>query len=339
MGKIIKINPPIKPNQIWLCSDSNRKERRALVVMEVETMDNIEFTRVMPISFEIEFAAKDDIIIDDSSILDRPFIIEYWNEQPISTSLLVEFIKIIHIPEQTEITEIFELSQEQKNFRKSEIENTEFIRDSVLKHVLKEETKGRIVLYKGMRYLSVAASLILIFLIWQPDRMSNDEVFEKYNFEIELVLPVGDTLITKGASSKLSRGLGFNNINFEKLNDSEKEIANSALNYYSLREYKKSSFEFSKLENLLQKSSHLFFYQSVSELESNQQENAIKHFIVLSSQVDDELKDITHLYLALGYIKNNQRSQAKNILHYLKESQDPEMSNKAKSILKELRRF
>jgi hypothetical protein len=53
---------------------------------------NESFVRIQPISPFTEFQAADEILISDNSIVGFDFIIETWNEQPILTELLDEFV-------------------------------------------------------------------------------------------------------------------------------------------------------------------------------------------------------------------------------------------------------
>lgn len=137
----LKIKPKIKKGQIWLCKQEyydalgnqiiGNTPYLVLVISNTENIVNESFVRIHPISPFTEFKAADDIIISDNLITGFEFTIETWNEQPILTKLLDEYVGDLDIDlskiEEAEVN----LSNNQKEFRKSEIRNTEYLRQSI----------------------------------------------------------------------------------------------------------------------------------------------------------------------------------------------------------------
>lgn len=147
----LKSKPKIKTGQIWLCKQEyydalgnqiiGNTPYLVLVISNTENIANESFVRIHPISPFTEFKAADDIIISDNLIAGFEFIIETWNEQPILTELLDEYVGDLDIDlskiEEAEVN----LSNNQKEFRKSEIRNTEYLRHSINSLIEFEELK------------------------------------------------------------------------------------------------------------------------------------------------------------------------------------------------------
>ncbi|GEM_PF-1912620 len=148
----IKINVPVKNDmvedkplprtgQIWTCfqtyddyfgNEINGKLPYYVVVIdEVCKLDDFESIRIQPINLFVELRAKDEQIISNKNIAGFEFFIEHWNEQPISVNLLNLYIGSIQLdPPVNE--EFLNLSDDQKKFREIEIENTSYLRQSVI---------------------------------------------------------------------------------------------------------------------------------------------------------------------------------------------------------------
>jgi len=135
------------PGQIWLCKHNyvdylgnvvqGILPYYILIVREPDVLGNTdtEFIRIQPISTFTEFHAFDDIVVADASIIGFPFLIETWNEQPILTSLLEEYICELNVhPNQGSTNEKKKLpfDDDQKKFRALEVNNTSYLRQSVI---------------------------------------------------------------------------------------------------------------------------------------------------------------------------------------------------------------
>ncbi|MEA3505184.1 MAG: hypothetical protein U9R32_08305 [Bacteroidota bacterium] len=137
----LKTRPKTKKGQIWLCKQQyfdafgneiiGNSPYLVFVVSDVDKFANENFIRIQPISPFTEFTSNDEILIKDDSIIGFDFIIETWNEQPILTDLLDEFVGDLDI-ETLKIDEAeLSLSKNQKEFRKVEIRNTAYLSQSI----------------------------------------------------------------------------------------------------------------------------------------------------------------------------------------------------------------
>ena len=137
----LKSRPKTKKGQIWLCKQQyydafgnkiiGNSPYLVFVVSDVDKFANENFIRIQPISPFTEFTANDELLIKDDSVIGFDFIIETWNEQPILTELLDEFVGNLDIEtlkiDETELS----LSEIQKEFRKAEIRNTAYLSQSI----------------------------------------------------------------------------------------------------------------------------------------------------------------------------------------------------------------
>lgn len=103
-----------------------------LIVSDIEKIAEETFARIQPISPFTEFQAEDDIVITDVEKVGFEFVIETWNEQPILSNLLDEYVCQLENEDHKIIETFLNLSNAQKEFRKTEIRNTGFLRQSVL---------------------------------------------------------------------------------------------------------------------------------------------------------------------------------------------------------------
>ena len=155
----LKIHPRIQKNQIWTVKSeyddfqgiSQKTSHPFLVLInsEQEEIEDENFTRVFIVSPFIELATQNDEVCNDPSIIGFPFLIETWNDQPILTELLNEYVGYYKSRSNSfSKTEVFELanepyyeysksnieilSEDQKEFRNIEISRAKYINHSVL---------------------------------------------------------------------------------------------------------------------------------------------------------------------------------------------------------------
>lgn len=157
--RYLKIHPNIQKNQIWTVKSEyddfqgiSQKTSHPFLVWinsEQEEIEDENFTRVFIVSPFIELATQSDKVCHAPSIIGFPFLIETWNDQPILTELLNEYVGYYESKSNSvSKTEVFELvnepnseysksnieilSEDQKEFRNIEISRAKYINHSVL---------------------------------------------------------------------------------------------------------------------------------------------------------------------------------------------------------------
>ena len=137
----LKGKPRIKKGQLWLCKQQYYDELGnqitgdtpylVFVVDDVDQIANKNFVRIQPISPFTEFKAVDEIMVSDKTKFGFEFVIETWNEQPILIDLLNVFVGNLDIKRLKNEEAELSLSKNQKEFRKAEIRNTTYLRQSI----------------------------------------------------------------------------------------------------------------------------------------------------------------------------------------------------------------
>jgi hypothetical protein len=138
----------IIPGTIWLTKRSYIDYEGSEISAEIPyyvhissvitELNKTEYVKVQPISQFTMFAGPDDLFMDDDSITGFKFIIETWNEQPITLNLLDKYIGKID-SKLTYSDTTGELSDDLKTFRKYEIQNSKYLRNSITSYLSWEE--------------------------------------------------------------------------------------------------------------------------------------------------------------------------------------------------------
>ena len=135
----LRILPKYRKGQIWtvktnyldyegVLQQSNHNILVLLISDSEDLDDDTSFVRVCPLTPFVETASATDQLCDDSSIIGFPFFVETWNEQPMLTELLDNFVADYYLDfnEKDEI-----LSDDQKCFREIEISNALYLNHSI----------------------------------------------------------------------------------------------------------------------------------------------------------------------------------------------------------------
>jgi hypothetical protein len=141
----LKSKPTPRMGQLWIIKSSyedyftNRVESDTpFIVLIVEANENLEnelFSRVQPVSPFIEFLAGDDYVVSDPSLIGFPFLIETWNEQPVLNEILDYSLGSFDIDQYISFKSNIDLTEQKTAFRKSEVDNTAFLRHSILSYL------------------------------------------------------------------------------------------------------------------------------------------------------------------------------------------------------------
>ena len=324
--------------QIWLCRqefvDRNGLTIKGDIPYYVFLTDNrgnlsdLNFIRVQPLSMFTEFKAADDIVVEDESITGFNFLIESWNEQPIDVDLLQDYIGSIDIPQSNEDQEVT-LTQNQRDFRKVEIGNTAYLRQSVVSYL---ESKEKFVIRKKVVVnLLLAAILIgIAYILWQPFKTGNNTIFETYAVAYPSQSIFGLTSET--------RNIQGDTCILENLSFKECLKADKALRLYDKGEFIQASDLLNEILVPKDKNIDLLMYLAFSQLKTDEVIASIENLEFLKGLDNFKYVDEVNYYLALAYIKEGEQVKARKVLHELEKS-NSNYARKATEILDQLRWF
>jgi tetratricopeptide (TPR) repeat protein len=270
------------------------------------------------------------LYIDNSSILGENFIIEPWNEQPILTDILQYKVGHINI-DNINSTPPKKYTKEQLLFRENEIRRTTYLRQSVLSSLNKQELEfkqqRRIATYKTM---SIAASIIGFgVLIWQPNRLSNSDIINKYSINNTIDFDY------KKAGGVTSRGNYYLMPNF---NIEESMQIQDAIIAFNKGNYSKSAKLLSLITDLKKKLPEMYYYLGLSLSKNNNIDKSIDIFEQLKPLNNTPFYNDMLYNLAICYIEKGNIIKARKTLKLLKNT-NGKHSNKCESLLKDMRLF
>ena len=324
--------------QIWLCRQEfvDRKGLTIkgdipyyiIIVDNPGNLGDLNFVRVQPLSMFTEFEAGDDRVVEDESITGFKFLIETWNEQPIDVDLLQNYIGSIDLQIPYEDQEVT-LTQYQRDFRKVEIENTAYLRQSVVSYLVSKEKY--VVRKKVVINILMAAVLIgIAYILWQPFKMGNNAIFETY----AVTYPSQSVL---GLTSE-TRNIQGDTCILENLSFEECLKADDALKLYDKGQFGNAKDLLNEILVPKDKNIDLLLYLAFSQLKTDEVIASIENFEFLKGLDNYKYVDEVNYYLAVAYIKEGELSKARKILHEIEES-DSKYQNEANTILKQLRWF
>lgn len=156
----LKMKPRLQKNQIWSLKNeyfdflgkkiSTDHPLIVIINSEPDEFEGEDFARVNILSPFIEFAASDDIVCQDPSIIGFPFLVETWNDQPLLTEILDEYLGYFEVDlssyQKINYHEMIieneddyfiskgnvNLSNYQREFRELEVSKAKFINSSIL---------------------------------------------------------------------------------------------------------------------------------------------------------------------------------------------------------------
>jgi len=128
-----------KVNQIWSVKteyfDFLGKKQNTLhpflvsLLTDIDEYEEEKFVRVAVISPFTELASKQDELCNDLSIVGFPFLVEAWNDQPVLTEILDEYLGYFEPKDVAYRKE--NLSKNQQQFRETEISRAVFLNNSI----------------------------------------------------------------------------------------------------------------------------------------------------------------------------------------------------------------
>lgn len=188
--------------------------------------------------------------------------------------------------------------------------------------------------FSWMKYASIAAIFIIGFMIWQPNKLSNEDLFSQYNSEESIIQSIDYQKISTVSESGGVRG---GEILFKNFTKSETDEAMEAIEFF-----KNNNFENSKRILITlspkEKNNQLLLFLAISQLKTNEVNEAVSSLEYLNAISNYEFSDEVKFHLALGYIKQNEKKKAKKLLVTL-ASANNKYSQTSQEILDNMRWF
>ena len=183
-------------------------------------------------------------------------------------------------------------------------------------------------------FYAVAAVLLIGFFIWQPTQRSNEELFNSYAGSQQVISKIdfselGDTenaVVTRGGEYRLP-GLTLY----------ESESALEAINYIRQQEFYKAKNILEKLDPA-GKNTEVLFFLAFAQLNTGEVDQAVEILETLSLKTDYSFKEESQFQLALGYLAQDDKANAKKLLRKLEEGHG-KYSGEASAILKDMKWF
>lgn len=194
--------------------------------------------------------------------------------------------------------------------------------------------KSKVISLSWMKYASIAAIFIIGFMIWQPNKLSNDKLFSQYNSDESIIKSIDyQKMITISESSNTRGG----EILFQNYSKSETEAAITAIELFKNENFEKSRQILINI-NPREKNNQLLLLLAIAQLKTNHVEQAVSNLEYLNTISNYEFADEVKFRLALGYINQNKKRNAKSLLVYLVRKSN-KYSNTAQEILDNMRWF
>ena len=198
----------------------------------------------------------------------------------------------------------------------------------------KNKKQTKVISLSWMKYASIAAIFIIGFMIWQPNKLSNEDLFSQYNSDGSIIQSID---YRKIATVSESSGVRGGEILFQNYSKSESDEAMEAIEFF-----KNNNFENSKriliALNPKEKNNQLLLFLAIAQLKTNEVNEAVSNLEYLNAISNYEFSDEAKFQLALGYIKQNEKKKAKVLLVAL-VTNDSKYSKPSQEILDKIRWF
>lgn len=188
--------------------------------------------------------------------------------------------------------------------------------------------------FSWMKYASIAAIFIIGFMIWQPNKLSNEDLFSQYNSEESIIQSIDYQKISTVSESGGVRG---GEILFKNFTKSETEDTMEAIELFKNNNFEKSKRILITL-NPKEKNNQLLLFLAIAQLKTNEVNEAVSNLEYLNAISHYEFSDEAKFHLAVGYIKQNEKKKAKVLLVAL-VTNDSKYSKPSQEILDKIRWF
>lgn len=214
----------------------------------------------------------------------------------------------------------------------AELEEQEYV--PVISMLTNEKVKTKVISLSWMKYASIAAIFIIGFMIWQPNKLSNDKLFSQYNSEESIIQSIDYQKMATVSESGDVRG---GEILLQNYTKSETDEAMAAIELFKNNNFEKSKQMLITL-NPKEKNNQLLLFLAIAQLKTSEVNQAVSNLEYLNTIANYEFSDDVKFHLALGYINQNEKRKATDLLITLVHTNN-KYSNTAQEILDNMRWF
>ncbi|MBW4359383.1 hypothetical protein [Flavobacterium taihuense] len=204
----------------------------------------------------------------------------------------------------------------------------------VISMLTNEKEKTKVISLSWMKYASIVAIFIIGFMVWQPNKLSNDNLFSQYNSDESIIQSIDYQKMATISESGDVRG---GEILFQNYTKSETDEAMEAIELFKNNNFEKSKQLLITL-NPKEKNNQLLLFLAIAQLKTNEVNQAVSNLEYLNTITNYEFADEVKFHLALGYINQNEKRKAKDLLITLVHTNN-KYSNTAQEILDNMRWF
>jgi predicted ribosome-associated RNA-binding protein Tma20 len=198
-----------------------------------------------------------------------------------------------------------------------------------------KQKNTKVIYLSWFKYAGVAAIFLIAFIIWQPTKQSNEKLFAEYTSDEQVVQSIDYKKIkVSSESAGYVRGGG---ILLENLNKLETDLAIEAIQLFKNNNFEKSKEILASLEPR-DRNDQLVLFLAITQLKTNELEPAVSNLEYLSKSSNFEYQNEIKFYLALCYLKQNQKNKAKSLFNELIKNND-KYSKASQEIVSNIRWF
>jgi tetratricopeptide (TPR) repeat protein len=234
-------------------------------------------------------------------------------------------------------TELEEISFDETVTKAFQIEKREELKQT-LKALEAESVakKGKVISMRPyLKAIWIAASIILILFVWQPQHSSDKKLFAEYSNSIDNS-SINDFTQTERIIEQ--GGLRGEEEHFRNFTFDETLQLQEAIALVRQKEFEKAKEVFNRFHIEKEKNPGLALYLSIAQLNSDDVEKAITNLEYLKELSAFSYTEETKFHLAFAYLKTGERKKAKKLLNELITSKS-KFSDKAQETLNKISWF
>jgi hypothetical protein len=185
------------------------------------------------------------------------------------------------------------------------------------------------------RFMTIAAVLLIGLVIWQPNKMSDEQLVEEFAHN-EAVF---DNILNEGIlTSVLPNGLRGNEFIFEGLTEKESNIAREAVYLIGSDEMLLAKRKLIELQLEDKGNNQLLFFLAISQAYTGEENKAINRFVELKKVEKFILSEDVEFQLAMLFLKTEDQNRSEEILKGISQK-DGKYKDVAIKILSKMRWF